>query len=91
MGFDYDKLNHKGEDGGSYWTSYSDLFMVLSVVFLLLYVVTSMRSGADGIQKMIEFKHMKEDAADLRQQIKVYNTLKEEYLEKEASQDEEQV
>ncbi|HAZ13527.1 MAG: hypothetical protein A2X86_13430 [Bdellovibrionales bacterium GWA2_49_15] len=91
MGFDYDKLKSKGEDGGSYWTSYSDLFMVLSVVFLLLYVVTSMRSGAAGIQKQIEFKQMKEDAADLRQQIKVYNTLKEEYLEKEASKDEEQV
>ncbi|MBI2520142.1 MAG: hypothetical protein HYV97_06985 [Bdellovibrio sp.] len=91
MGFDYDKLKHAQEDGGSYWTSYSDLFMVLSVVFLLLYVVTSMRSGAAGIQKQIEFKKMKEDAADLRQQIKVYNTLKEEYLEKEASKDEEQV
>ena len=37
MSFDYDRFKAK-EDNGSYWASYSDLFMVLSLVFLLLYV-----------------------------------------------------
>jgi len=92
MGFDYDKMKQKqagGEESGSMWTSYSDLFMVLCVVFLLLYVVASLRSGTAGIQRQIELKKMTAEAADLKQQIQVYNTLKKEYLEKEASKDEE--
>ncbi len=89
MSFDYDKL--KEEVNENFWTAYADLFMVLSTVFLLLYVMASLRSGSFGIEKQTEFKKLAAENADLRQQIKVYNTLKDDYLESGASEDDKQV
>ena len=55
MSFDYEKLKSKSDAGsGEHWTSNSDLFMVLSVVFLLLYVVASVKNGASAINKAIQ-------------------------------------
>ncbi len=88
MGFDYDKI--KNSDDGSYWASYSDLFMVLSMVFLFLYIVASLKSGTQGIMKDAEFKQLARERDDLKQQIKVYNTLKEDYLETGASETEQE-
>src|SRR6478672_4535533 len=88
MSLDYQKLKAKHEEEGSFWTSYSDLFMVLSVVFLLLYVVASLRSGTSNIQSQIEHQKVKNENQDLRKQIQAYNALKDDYLEKEASADE---
>lgn len=87
MGFDYDRFKAK-EDDGSYWASYSDLFMVMSLVFLLLYVTASLRAGTFSIQKHIEFQKIKAENNDLKQQIQVYSTLKDDYLQTGASQDE---
>lgn len=84
MGLDYDRFKAK-EDNGSYWASYSDLFMVLSLVFLLLYVVSSLRSGTFSIQKHFEFQKIKQENEDLKQQIQVYSTLKDDYLQTGAS------
>lgn len=88
MSLDYQKLKQKHGDDGSFWTSYSDLFMVLSVVFLLLYVVASLRSGTSSVQNMIENQKLKAEAQDYKKQIQAYNALKDDYLEKEASEDE---
>lgn len=88
MSLDYQKLKAKHEEEGSFWTSYSDLFMVLSVVFLLLYVVASLRSGTSSVQSQIENQKVKQENQDLRKQIQAYNALKDDYLEKEASQEE---
>ncbi|MBA2404122.1 MAG: hypothetical protein H0V66_05075 [Bdellovibrionales bacterium] len=88
MSLDYQKLKAKQQEDGSFWTSYSDLFMVLSVVFLLLYVVASLRSGTYSMQSQIENQKMKAEAQDLKKQIQAYNALKDDYLEKEASADE---
>lgn len=88
MAFDYNKLKQKSADDGSFWTSYSDLFMVLSVVFLLLYVVASLRSGTFSVQQHIENKKLTAEAQDLKKQIQAYNAIKDDYLEKEASPDE---
>tara|TARA_B100000749_G_scaffold280887_2_gene279954 strand:+ start:9491 stop:11197 length:1707 start_codon:yes stop_codon:yes gene_type:complete len=90
MGFDYDKLRAKHEEGGNQWASYSDLFMVLSVVFLLLYVTTSLRGGTNSLQNNIEYQELVKEVTELRQQNKVYETLKEDYLQKGASQDEQE-
>lgn len=90
MGFDYDKIKSESESG-SHWASYSDLFMVLSLVFLLLYVVSSMRNGTYGIQKSLEYQQIVREKDDLKQQIKVYSTLKDNYLQTGATQDEQQV
>jgi chromosome segregation ATPase len=88
MGMDYKKVKARSEAEGSFWTSYSDLFMVLSVVFLLLYVVATLKNGTSSIQKHIEFKQMRAQSEDLKKQIQAYNALKDDYLEKEASPDE---
>ncbi len=90
MSFDYDKLKRKQENSEQ-WASYSDLFMVLSFVFLLLYVVASLRSGTFSIQKQLEHKKMTEKAEDLEKQIQVYNRIRQNYLEEQASTSEKDV
>lgn len=90
MSLDYDKFKAQEEDG-SYWASNSDLFMVLSLVFLLLYVTASMRSGTFSIQKQQEYQRMAKENQDLKEQIQVYSTLKDDYLKTGASQNEQQV
>ncbi|MGZ5279326.1 MAG: hypothetical protein ACXWC9_05260 [Pseudobdellovibrionaceae bacterium] len=84
MGFNYDK--HKsGEGHGSVWTAYSDLFLGLSIIFLLLYVTVSLRQGTDGIQQFFENQKLSQENQDLKQQLKTYETLKQDYLNKSAS------
>lgn len=88
MGFNYQK--HKNEDQhGNQWTSYSDLFMGLSFVFLLLYVTSTLRTGASGLHQQIQFQKISMENEDLKNQLKVYNSLKKDYLETQASAEEE--
>jgi myosin heavy subunit len=86
MGFEYNK--HKKENGDSMWTSYSDLFLGLSIIFLLLYVSASLKQGTDGIKQNIEYKRVLKENEDLQQQIKAYETLKQDYMQKQASDQE---
>lgn len=88
-GFKYDKFKEE-ISGGDAWGSYSDLFMVLSFVFLMMYVVASLRSGTNSIQQRIERQKVTRENDDLRAQIKAYNTLKDQAL-KEETQDEQKV
>lgn len=79
MSFQYNQ--RKGsDDHGSQWTSYSDLFMGLSVVFLLLYVTSSLRSGTTGLQQQIEKERLTQQVQDLQNQLKVYDAIKKEQL-----------
>ncbi len=86
MGFEYNKKKHEG--GDSMWTSYSDLFLGLSIIFLLLFVSASLKQGTDGIKQNIEFKHVQKENEDLKQQIKAYETLKQDYMQRQASNEE---
>jgi myosin heavy subunit len=88
MSLDYDKLKEK-EEGGGWWTSYSDLWAMLSVVFLLLYVVTSLRSGTHGVQQMLEYERLQQRVQELEEQNRVYSTLKEEQLRTSSQQEQE--
>lgn len=87
MSFNYSKHKNAG-DHGSVWTSYSDLFLGLSIIFLLLYVTVSLRQGTDGIQQYHENQKLVKENDDLKQQLKVYETLKQDYLTKSASEQE---
>jgi hypothetical protein len=91
VSFDYDKISDKGHEHASWWTSYADLFMMLSIVFLLMFVASSLRNGSVGFQQQVEYKKLEQKSADLEEQIKVYNTLKDESLKTESSQAEQQV
>ena len=87
MSFDYNR-NGKHGQGESFWTSNSDLFLGLSSIFLILYVVASLRSGADGVNNATENKKMKVHIQDLENQLKTYESVKEQYIQKQASKDE---
>jgi myosin heavy subunit len=86
MGLDYERIKKKHEHG-SFWTSYADLFLMLSVVFLMLYVVATLRSGTFGVEKNAEYKRISKEAEDLREQIRVYNTLRDEQVAKGTEQE----
>lgn len=86
MAFDYDEIQEEEQDSGTHWSSYSDLFMVLSLVFLLLYVTSSLRNGTSTLQQGMENKALKQEVADLKEQLRFYNVLKDDYLETGASQ-----
>ena len=88
-GFKYDKFKEE-LNGNDSWGSYSDLFMVLSFVFLMMYVVSSLRSGTSSIQQRLEKQKVARENDDLKSQIKAYNALKDSALQEE-SKDEQEV
>ena len=88
MNLNYEKIKAKVEHGSHQWTSYSDLFLVLSVVFLLLFVVANLRSGTGAIMSQTQVQTMKAENDDLKKQIKAYEALRDGYLKEGASQDE---
>jgi len=91
MNFNYEKIRNKFEHGGNQWTGYSDLFLVLSTVFLLLYVIANLRSGAVSIASHGAIQMAKQEVDELRKQVQAYNVLKEDYLKKGASEGEVQM
>ena len=86
MALNFHKKNHG--DGESFWTSYSDLFLGLSSIFLMLYVVASLRSGTDGLKQAVENKKLKVEVQDLQNQLKTYESIKENYMKTQASNSE---
>lgn len=88
-GFKYDKFKEEINNSDS-WGSYSDLFMVLSFVFLMMYVVASLRSGTNSIQQRLEKQKVARENEDLRAQMKAYDTLKDQAIAQE-TQDEQEV
>jgi outer membrane protein OmpA-like peptidoglycan-associated protein len=89
MPFDYNKTKH-AHSGDSFWTSYSDLFLGLSTIFLLLYVTASLRSGTDAIKTQVDNQKLTMKVEELQSQLKMYEQVKADYLEKSASKDEQQ-
>ncbi len=90
MSFNYEK--HKAEsESGVQWTAYSDLFMGLATIFLLLYVTSSLKTGASNMQQALETQKLNQQVDELKQQLKVYNTLKQDYLDSEATPDDQKV
>lgn len=86
MSFDYNR--HKNHENESFWTSNSDLFLGLSSIFLILYVVASLRSGADGMNSAQENKKLKVQIQDLQNQLKTYESVKEQYIQTQANKSE---
>lgn len=91
MSLSYDKSKRHENSTDSMWTTYSDLFMMLAVLFLMLYVIASLRSGTANLQGRVEYQRLAMETEDLRQQNKVYEALKDDYLGNQASQSESKV
>lgn len=89
MGLDFERIKHKVEHGtGHQWTSYSDLFLVLTVTFMLLYVVANLRGGAAAVVAQEQLRVSSARMSELEKQVKAYEVLKDDYIEKGASKDE---
>lgn len=91
MAFDYNKhrgSGHSGGGGDSFWTSYSDLFLGLSTIFLLLYVTASLRTGTDAIKAQVDNQKLTMQVEEMKSQLKMYEQVRADYLKKEASKDE---
>jgi myosin heavy subunit len=87
MSFQYRKNDSHGSSD-SFWTSYSDLFLGLSAIFLLLYVVSSLRTGADSIKQQMQTQQLSMKVKDLETQLQFYEQAKQDYMKQNASQDE---
>lgn len=79
MSFNYHK-NKSGESQDNFWTSYSDLFLGLSTIFLLLYVISSLRTGTDAIRSQIDNQKLSMEVDELKGQLKMYENVKNEYM-----------
>ncbi len=86
MSFNYHKGKH-GDGNDSFWTSYSDLFLGMSVVFLLLYVTASLRTGTDGVHAKREIEGLQHKVGELERQLSVYQS-KEDKASESASETE---
>lgn len=86
MSFNYHK-NREGGANDSFWTSYSDLFLGLSTIFLLLYVISSLRTGTDAIRSQVENQKLSMQLDEMKSQLKMYESVKNDYL-KQAPKDE---
>lgn len=89
MAFNYEK--HKGHHSqDSFWTSYSDLFLGLSTIFLMLYVVSSLRTGTDALRGQIENQKLTMQVDELQHQLNMYESVKNDYIQNQATKDETQ-
>lgn len=84
MSFNYDKNKNTHGSSDSFWASYSDLFLGLSTIFLLLYVVASLRTGTDAIRSQIDNQKLTMENEELRGQLKMYENVRADYMEKAA-------
>lgn len=80
MAFDYDKLKNKHE-GGHEWVAFSDLYLCLSTVFLMLFVAASLRQGAESFLEKAELEKLRKENATLRYTLKQEDAKAQEALE----------
>jgi len=86
MSFNYGHEKNKHQE--NFWTSYADLYTTLFTIFLFIYVGSTLRQGTRTLEKVQEKKELINQVEDLKQQIKVYEALKDDYMKKEASTEE---
>ncbi len=84
MSFDYDAIRVKKQSSGTQWASYSDLFMVLAFIFLLMYMVASLRTGMVSISTHVEIEKVREE-------LEIIQSVKTQYLEEKSNLQEKRV
>ncbi len=90
MSLDYEKSNDKIHKETGFWTSYADLATVLSVLFLMMYVLAVLRSTTITLSERSQVIHAQEQIKRLEQQLQVYEDIKREYLTTDAAEKERQ-
>ena len=84
MSFDYDTIRARKHESGTQWAAYSDLFMVLAFVFLLMYMVSSLRTGMISVASHVEIE-------EIKQELQFYESVKNQYLEQESGEREKKI
>ena len=84
MSFNYDAIRGKKQSGETQWAAYSDLFMVLAFIFLLMYMVASLRTGMISVTTHAQIE-------DVKQELKLYESVKNQYLEEKENLQEKKV
>lgn len=90
MNLSYEHIKKKQEQSGNHWTSNSDLFMVLSFLFLLLYVVASFRTGVVNYVAHAKVANADQKLKVLEQQMSIYEKTTNATLQKGAVSDQRQ-
>jgi myosin heavy subunit len=85
MSFNYD--HEKGKHQENFWTSYADLYMTMFTIFLFIYVGSTLKQGTRSFEQSQDKQMLKNQIADLQQQLKVYENLKDDQI-KQADPDE---
>jgi chromosome segregation ATPase len=85
MSFNYD--HEKGKHQENFWTSYADLYMTMFTIFLFIYVGSTLKQGTRSFEQSQDKQMLKNQIADLQQQLKVYENLKDDHI-KQADPDE---
>lgn len=89
MSFNYQHEKKKHQE--NFWTSYADLYSTLFTIFLFIYVGSTLRQGTKTLERVQDKKYLTNQIEDLKQQLKVYEALKDNYMKKEASQEDTQL
>ncbi len=86
MSFNYQHEKNKHQE--NFWTSYADLYTTLFTIFLFIYVGSTLRQGTKTLEQVNDKKYLSKQVEDLKQQLKVYQALKDDYMKKEATDEE---
>ena len=54
------RIKVKNDDKGSIWTSYSDLFTAVAIIFLVMFVFALLRTSVMSLKAIKETKEQKE-------------------------------
>ncbi|MCM2281706.1 MAG: microtubule-binding protein [Bdellovibrionaceae bacterium] len=87
MAFDYDKSKHKHEAGHE-WVAFSDLYLCLSTVFLLLFVVASLRQGTATVQAEMMVAKLRDENQKLKYTVQQEDDKAKDYMERDAAEQE---
>jgi hypothetical protein len=78
MSFNYS--HEKGKHQENFWTSYADLYMTMFTIFLFIYVGSTVKQGTSSFEQSQDKVMLKNQIANLQQQLKVYENLKDEHI-----------
>ncbi|MBP5295976.1 MAG: hypothetical protein J6Y94_01440, partial [Bacteriovoracaceae bacterium] len=91
---DYERIKNaieKSRGVGNQWTSYSDLFMSLAIVFLLLYVMLGLRSTGQEVAYHQMVQKAQEEVSQTREQMAAYASVGDDYLAQNSNAEENEV
>lgn len=89
MPLSYEKIKQEHEHGISFWASFSNIALVIAILFLVLYTVTVLRSASLQSSEKINTRKHQEQISELKRKLAGFEAgleiLKKDAAEKEAT------